>query len=182
MTKTLPETPKFRNGSVNQIPIISDPWRKAPSASSSNPKYRSSPATALPAPSCSNRSSISPATRRRLRAVIQFMNNEFSENFQKTGHKYHIDMPVVFQGALPNDGPLGEEAVEDDNASPRKTPGYNPLQRDKRRRHGIYPAANVLLRYDHELLVTPHSERRRSPGVLFHYIDQTLLPPGPGES
>jgi GTPase SAR1 family protein len=66
----------------------------------------------------------SPASRRRLRAVIQFMNNEFSENFRKTGHKYHIDMPVVFQGALPNGGPLEETgfvAEEDDNASPRKT-------------------------------------------------------------
>jgi hypothetical protein len=71
----------------------------------------------------------SPATRRRLRAVIQFMNNEFSESFRKTGHKYLIDMPVVFQGALSNGGPLDKEvslektgfaAEKDDNTSPRK--------------------------------------------------------------
>jgi GTPase SAR1 family protein len=72
----------------------------------------------------------SPATRRRLRAVIQFMNSEFAENFRKTGHKYHIDMPMVFQGALPNGGPLDKEvslkktgftAEEGDNTSSRKT-------------------------------------------------------------
>jgi hypothetical protein len=55
------------------------------------------------------------------------MNNEFSENFQKTGHKYHIDIPVVFQGTLPNSGPLDKEVSliktgfateEDNNTSP----------------------------------------------------------------
>jgi len=69
------------------------------------------------------------ATRRRLRAVIQFMNNEFSENFRKTGHKYHIDMPAVFQGAVLNDSPVNREVSlkkkgfadeEDDNTPPRK--------------------------------------------------------------
>jgi hypothetical protein len=72
----------------------------------------------------------SPATRRRLRAVIQFMNNEFSEDFRKTGYKYHFDMPAVFQGAGPNGAPVEREVSlkkkgfadeEDDKTSPRKT-------------------------------------------------------------
>jgi hypothetical protein len=37
------------------------------------------------------------------------MNNEFSENFRKIGHKYHIKISVVFQGALPNGGSLDKE-------------------------------------------------------------------------
>lgn len=64
----------------------------------------------------------SPATRRRLRAVIQFMNNKYSEIFRKTGHKYHIDMPAAFQGAVLNGAPVGQGGLlkEDDNTPPRK--------------------------------------------------------------
>lgn len=35
-----------------------------------------------------------PTTTRRLRAVIQKMNEEFSENIRKRGHKYHIEKPA----------------------------------------------------------------------------------------
>jgi hypothetical protein len=37
------------------------------------------------------------------------MNNEYSEIFRKTGHKYHIDTPAVFQGAVLNGAPVGRE-------------------------------------------------------------------------
>lgn len=56
------------------------------------------------------------------------MNNEFSENFRKIGHKYYIDILAIFQGAIPNGVPIDREVSlkkgfankEDDNIPPRK--------------------------------------------------------------
>jgi hypothetical protein len=46
------------------------------------------------------------------------------------GHKYYIDIPAVFQDAIPNDAPVNKKVSlkkknfadkKDDNISPRKT-------------------------------------------------------------
>ncbi|KAI9659667.1 MAG: hypothetical protein M1829_006575 [Trizodia sp. TS-e1964] len=57
----------------------------------------------------------SKATRRRLRAVVQFMNQKFSESVRQKGHKYHIDMLGDHQDANTNAQHAVIRFADDDN-------------------------------------------------------------------
>ena len=73
----------------------------------------------------------SPATMRRLRAVIQQMNITFSDDIRRRGHKYHIDRleaPTTVGAAVPEveaaslDHVLGQPTVPVDKARKSGTP------------------------------------------------------------
>ena len=80
----------------------------------------------------------SPATIRRIRAVVQFMNTRFSNKLRTNGHKYHIDMADM------NEQP---DIVHPSKGSSQKSPHHDSLSPIKTsKRDALKWVGQVLIR------------------------------------